>query len=258
MTAESLQDSVIFTRNGHIHLGSKNIKLTPAEGFAPVVARMTDVADPSADPEVRITLGDEFTIPGYKFATTTWMDDGNGTSYAQTVLVPEDTVLDENGFLDDLAKAATGPVTVESKPADYTAVDEAIAAAQALNKEDYSDFSAVDQAIADVVRNKNITEQDEVDAMAKAINTAVSGLKKSPSVDPSKDPSKNDPKDDSKNPSKNPSVSSSKTDATKTATKDAGSGSPKTGDNSGILYWTCLMILSAGVLLYSTKRSFHK
>ena len=61
-------------------------------------------------------------------------------------------------------------------PADYTAVDAAIAKANALNKNSYQDFSAVEKAIADVVRDKNITEQSKVDAMAKAIEDAIAGL----------------------------------------------------------------------------------
>ena len=62
------------------------------------------------------------------------------------------------------------------KGADYTKVDEAIAKANALNKDDYKDFSGVEAAINAVVRGKNITEQSEVDAMAKAIEDAIAAL----------------------------------------------------------------------------------
>lgn len=67
---------------------------------------------------------------------------------------------------------------LEYKPADYTAVDEAIANAEKLNPKDYKDFSAVKAAISAVDRTKNITQQAEVDAMAKAINDAVAALEK--------------------------------------------------------------------------------
>lgn len=43
--------------------------------------------------------------------------------------------------------------------ADYTAVDAAIEKANALNENDYRDFSAVKAALDAVVRGKNITEQ---------------------------------------------------------------------------------------------------
>lgn len=62
------------------------------------------------------------------------------------------------------------------KSADYTKVDEAIAKANALNKNDYTDFSAVEAAINAVDRTKNITEQTAVDAMATAIDNAIAGL----------------------------------------------------------------------------------
>ena len=61
-------------------------------------------------------------------------------------------------------------------PANYTAVDEAIAKANALNKDNYKDFSAVETAVSAVVRDKNITEQSEVDAMTKAIEDAIAAL----------------------------------------------------------------------------------
>ena len=60
--------------------------------------------------------------------------------------------------------------------ADYTAVDAAIEKANALNENDYRDFSAVKAALDAVVRGKNITEQSEVDAMAKAIEDAINAL----------------------------------------------------------------------------------
>ena len=62
------------------------------------------------------------------------------------------------------------------KPADYSAVDAAIEKANALNENDYVDFSAVKAALDAVVRGKNITEQAEVDAMAEAIERAISEL----------------------------------------------------------------------------------
>ncbi len=64
------------------------------------------------------------------------------------------------------------------KPADYTAVDEAISRARALHKDEYKNFYLVEDAMKAVVRGKNITQQDEVDAMAKAIQDAIGALEK--------------------------------------------------------------------------------
>ena len=76
---------------------------------------------------------------------------------------------------DDFAQGKYYPVFA-TDPADYTAVDAAIAKVNALNKDNYKDFSAVEAAVNAVVRNKNITEQSDVDAMAEAIESAISDL----------------------------------------------------------------------------------
>ena len=83
----------------------------------------------------------------------------------------------EQNEVDAMAKAIEDAIAaLQYKDADYTKVDEAIAKANALNKDDYKDFSAVDSAVNAVVRGKNITEQSEVDAMAKAIEDAIAAL----------------------------------------------------------------------------------
>ena len=81
-----------------------------------------------------------------------------------------------------MAKAIEDAVSaLQYKGADYTKVDATIAKANALKKDDYKDFSAVDDALKAVVRGKNITEQTEVDAMAKVIEDAIAALEKKPS-----------------------------------------------------------------------------
>ena len=79
--------------------------------------------------------------------------------------------------VDAMAKAIEDAIAaLQYKDADYTKVDAAIAKANALNKNDYKDFSGVEAAVKAVVRDKNITEQSEVDAMAKAIEDAINAL----------------------------------------------------------------------------------
>ena len=79
--------------------------------------------------------------------------------------------------VDAMAKAIEDAITaLQYKDADYTRVDAAIARANALNKNDYKDFSGVECAIRAVARGKNITQQAEVDAMAKAIEDALAAL----------------------------------------------------------------------------------
>ena len=79
--------------------------------------------------------------------------------------------------VDAMAKAIEDAISaLQYKGADYTKVDAAIAKANALNKDNYKYFSAVETAVNAVVRDKNITEQSEVDAMAKTIEDAIAAL----------------------------------------------------------------------------------
>ena len=82
----------------------------------------------------------------------------------------------------------TQTIAMTYLPADYTKVDEAIAKANALNRDAYTDFTAVEAAINAVVRDKNITEQGEVDAMAKAIEDAITALVEKPTAVPTATP----------------------------------------------------------------------
>ena len=92
--------------------------------------------------------------------------------------------------VDAMAKAIEDAIAaLQYKNADYTKVDEAIAKANALNKDNYKDFSAVEAAVKAVVRDKNITEQSEVDAMAKAIEDAINALVRKSSGGGSSSPS---------------------------------------------------------------------
>ena len=91
--------------------------------------------------------------------------------------------------VDAMAKAIEDAVSaLQYKGADYAKVDEAIAKANALNKDAYTNFTAVETAINAVVRDKNITEQDKVDAMAKAIEDAMAALVEKPTEAPTATP----------------------------------------------------------------------
>ena len=91
----------------------------------------------------------------------------------------------EQGAVDAMAKAIEDAIAaLICKGADYAKVDAAIAKANALNKDHYKDFSAVEAAVNAVVRGKNITEQGAVDAMAKAIEDAIAALEKKPDIKP--------------------------------------------------------------------------
>ena len=91
--------------------------------------------------------------------------------------VNRDKDITEQEVVNGYAKAINEAIDhLEYKDADYTKVTEAIEKANNLNKDNYKDFTEVEKAINAVVTGKNITQQDELDAMAKAINDAIGAL----------------------------------------------------------------------------------
>ena len=133
--------------------------------------------------------------------------------------------LTEQTEVDAMAKAIEDAVAaLQYKDADYTKVDAAIDKANALKKADYKDFSGVETAVKAVVRGKNITEQSEVDKMAKAIEDAIAALEKKPA-------------------------------STKPGTSDK---SPQTGDTSNLALWIALLFISGGAAIGTTVVSRKK
>ena len=106
-------------------------------------------------------------------------DDYKDFSAVETAVnaVVRDKDITEQSAVDAMAQDIENAIiALQYKDADYTKVDAALAKAKALKKDDYKDFSAVETAVNAVARGKNITEQAEVDAMAKAIEDAIAAL----------------------------------------------------------------------------------
>ena len=154
--------------------------------------------------------------------------DFSGVEAAVNAVV-RDKNITEQAEVDAMAKAIEDAIAaLQYKDADYTKVDAAIAKANALNKNDYKDFSGVETAVKAVVRGKNITEQSEVDKMAKAIEDAIAALEKKPA-------------------------------STKPGTSDK---SPQTGDTSNFALWIALLFVSGGAAIGTTvvsrKKTYNK
>ena len=135
----------------------------------------------------------------------------------------------EQSEVDAMAKAIEDAIAaLQYKDADYTKVDAAIAKANALDKDEYKDFAAVEAAVKAVVRGKNVTEQSEVDKMAKTIEDAIAALEKKPA-------------------------------STKPGTSDK---SPQTGDSSNLALWIALLFASGGAAIaitaISRKKKYNK
>ena len=143
--------------------------------------------------------------------------------------VVRDKNITEQSEVDAMAKAIEDAIAaLQYKDADYTKVDAAIAKANALKKDDYKDFSGVETAVEAVVRGKNITEQSEVDKMAKAIEDAIAALEKKPA-------------------------------SIKPGTSD---NSPQTGDTSNLALWLSLLLVSGsaaiGTTVVSRKKKYNR
>ena len=154
--------------------------------------------------------------------------DFSGVEAAVNAVV-RDKNITEQAEVDAMAKAIEDAIAaLQYKDADYTKVDEAIAKANALKKDDYKDFSGVETAVKAVVRGKNITEQSEVDKMAKAIEDAIATLEKKPA-------------------------------SIKPGTSDK---SPQTGDTSNFALWIALLFVSGGAAIGTTvvskKKKYNK
>ena len=175
--------------------------------------------------------------------------------------VVRDKNITEQGEVDAMAQAIENAITaLQYKDADYTKVDEAIAKANALNKDAYTDFTAVETAINAVVRDKNITEQGEVDAMAKAIEDAMAALVKKPAATPTATPTAKPTATPSASPTAAPTATPTvKPTATPTPAPKADPNNPKTGSsNLPVVFGSAALVLSGGalaaVLIYKKKR----
>ena len=138
------------------------------------------------------------------------------------------------------------------KSADYTEVDKAEKAAKALNKDDYEDFSEVEKALAAIDRTKNITEQADVDAMAKAINDAVANLvKKTPASSQTDSVSSSDASSDTSSSASDSSSADSKADSSSKAASNASNTNPSTGVAGGAF---ALALLSGAAVVMAKKK----
>lgn len=161
--------------------------------------------------------------------------------------------LTQQSDVDKMAKDINDAVAaLVYKSADYTELDKAEKAAKALNKDDYEDFSAVEKALAAIDRTKNITEQADVDAMAKAINDAVANLvKKTPASSQPDSVSSSDASSDTSSSASDSSSSDSKSDSSSKAASNASNTNPSTGVAGGAF---ALALLSGAAVVMAKKK----
>ena len=200
----------ITTAGGNYRFNSNGTPLLPAPKYA-----VSFVVTPAELANVVIKVN------GQEVANPVDLEAG---TYQVEVSADNCEVFNSNITITADTATHTQTIAMTYLPADYTKVDEAIAKANALNKDNYKDFSAVEAAVKAVVRGKNIMEQSEVDKMAKAIEDAIAALEKKPA-------------------------------STKPGTSDK---SPQTGDTSSLALWIALLFTSGGAAIATTVVSRKK
>ena len=169
--AQSYQNLGTRAENSAYYMGAKSSNEAKAI-FNSVLNKLLSMTYAGADytkvTEAKKRIPSDLTL--YTDETVQALEDALKDVKYDLDITQQDTV---KGYADAINKAIN---QLKYKAADYTEVDKAIEKANTLNKDNYKDFSKVEDAIKTVVRSKNITEQDEVDAMAKAINDAIDAL----------------------------------------------------------------------------------
>ena len=169
--AQSYKDLGTREENSAYYMGAKSSNEATAI-FNSVINKLLSMTYAGADytevTEAKKRIPSDLTL--YTDETVQALEDVLKDVKYDLDITQQDTV---DGYADAINEAID---QLEYKAADYTEVDKAIEKANKLNKDNYKDFSKVEDAIKTVVRSKNITEQDEVDAMAKAINDAIKAL----------------------------------------------------------------------------------
>lgn len=153
------------------------------------------------------------------------------------------------------------------KGADYTAVDAAITKANGLNKDDYTNFAAVQAAIDAVDRTKDITQQSEVDTMAATIQSALAALEKkpaptaaptavptaAPTAAPTQAPQESTAPAATQAPTPAPTTAPTAA-PTATPAPQAVSAIPATGDGANIALLWVMLVVSGGAALWIGRK----
>ena len=180
--AESTADVGIYCKEGNLEVTGSEVTCTSKPGWKGIFIKgnltMTDskVVSPAESGVSGIHANGDITITG----GTTEIGAGSISSENNIHI---GGIITSNGvpsYENISSNNANGQVTFLD--ADYSAVDEAIAKAKALNKADYINFDTVEAAVNAVVRGKDVREQDVVDGYASAIEAAIAGLKPLPAV----------------------------------------------------------------------------
>lgn len=159
--------------NGHDINSTTGINLANS-----ATIEITDSSDNEGLVNTTVTNSGKLTISGGKFNNVPTTNQGATTTLVGGTF-PSDEIADLEVPEDkEIITNEDGTASIVYKAADYTKVDEAIKNAEAIDRSKYTEESlkALDDAIAAVDNTLRLDRQDEVDAMADAINNAIANL----------------------------------------------------------------------------------
>lgn len=169
--AQSYKDLGTREENSAYYMGAKSSNEATAI-FNSVINKLLSMTYAGADytevTEAKKRIPSDLTL--YTDETVQALEDVLKDVKYDLDITQQDTV---DGYADAINKAIN---QLKYKAADYTEVDKAIEKANKLNKDNYKDFSKVEDAINAVNRDKDITEQEVVNGYADAINEAIDAL----------------------------------------------------------------------------------
>lgn len=180
--AVSKNDVGIYCADGNLEITGSEVesKSEGTRGGILINGNLTfndsKVVSPGASGIIGIDVRDDITING----GTTEIGAGSIASGNNIYI---GGVITSNGVPSyDKIESSNSNGQVTFLEADYSAVDEAIAKAEALNKKNYTNFDTVEAAVNAVVRGKDVREQDVVDGYAAAIEAAIAALNPLPVI----------------------------------------------------------------------------
>ena len=85
--------------------------------------------------------------------------------------------INEQSIIDNAKEKISNAIhNLEKNPADYSKLNDLIAKINTLNKDNYKNFNIIEKVLENIVYEKKIDEQDEVDAMYEALQKAYNSL----------------------------------------------------------------------------------
>lgn len=158
-----------YSLNGDLIVGNESTTITIVDSSEGKTGQVLGTVTNNGTLNI---LGGTFaTAPVTASGATTNLEGGTyPIENMENVTIPSDKEIVENN---------DGTYSIVYKDADYSIVNKAIEKAKAINRNKYTEESlkAVDDSLNAVVLGKKINEQEEVNAMADAINNALSNLK---------------------------------------------------------------------------------